>query len=157
SRASLHVPDHTSGPSPGDMRRHPTAGGGRPARPGHGRAGPAALRAALLVLIALAGGLGRPTPHAQTAERAGAAPRARRGAPGLASERLHERRRRYRDDGPAAAALAVILHGAGRNAEALEVFEASGPDPAPAYALLAGARAARAAGQLEVADAYLAR
>jgi biofilm PGA synthesis protein PgaA len=94
---------------------------------------------------------------AQDAEREAAVRVARRGELDAAIDTLRALRQRYPQDVPVAADLGVILHWAGRNAEALEVFETIGPDAAPDYALLAGARAARATGRLDVADAYLQR
>jgi biofilm PGA synthesis protein PgaA len=94
---------------------------------------------------------------AQTPEREAAVALARRGELDRAIAELSALRQRYPSDVPVASDLAVILHWAGRNAEALEVFEAIGADAAPAYALLAGARAARAVGKLDVADRYLQR
>ena len=94
---------------------------------------------------------------AQDAEREAAVRLARQGQLDRAIDTLRELRQRYPRDVPLAADLAVILHWAGRNAEALEVFQSIGPDAAPDYALLAGARAARAVGRLDVADAYLER
>jgi biofilm PGA synthesis protein PgaA len=108
--------------------------------------------AAVLLAACLAG-----SALAQEAEREAAVRLARRGELDRAIDTLRELRQRYPGDVPLAADLAVILHWAGRNAEALDVFQSIGPDTAPDYALLAGARAARAVGRLDVADAYLER
>jgi biofilm PGA synthesis protein PgaA len=127
----------------------PRAHSGRPVR--------AAVRTTVLVAAALAALLAGRAVHAQTAEREAAVLLARRGELEPAIARLTDLHRRYPADVSTASDLAVVLHWAGRNAEALEVFAAIGPEAAPAYALLVGARAARAAGRLDLADAYLAR
>jgi biofilm PGA synthesis protein PgaA len=111
---------------------------------------------ALVVTVALATLLARPA-LAQDAEREAAVRQARQGDLDPAITALQELRRRYPADVPVASDLAVILHWAGRNPEALAVFETIEPDAAPGYALLAAARAARNVGRLDVADAYLRR
>ena len=94
---------------------------------------------------------------AQDAEREAAVALARRGELDAAIDRLRDLQRRYPRDVPVAADLSVMLHWAGRHAESLEVFDTIGPGVAPDYALLEAARAARATGKLNTADAYLQR
>jgi biofilm PGA synthesis protein PgaA len=130
--------------APGDYRAPGVLTTGRP---------PAWTAVLAAVLVACLAG---PAP-AQDADREAAVRLARRGELDPAIDSLRALRQRYPQDVPVAADLAVILHWAGRNAEALEVFETIGLDAAPDYALLVGARAARATGKLDVADTYLQR
>ncbi len=120
------------------------------------RLGTRAVRTAVLATVVFLSCLPE-SALAQDAEREAAVRLARQGELDAAIDRLRELRRRYPRDLPIAADLSVILHWAGRSAEALEVFETIGPDAAPNYALLEGTRAARAAGRLDLADAYLQR
>jgi biofilm PGA synthesis protein PgaA len=111
----------------------------------------------LLMALALGAVLAPRTARAQNAERAEAVQWARDGDYDRAITRLRELRVMYPDDAPIAADLAVILQWAGHDREALEVFDALGPEAAPDYALIAAARAARATGDLGRAERYLLR
>jgi biofilm PGA synthesis protein PgaA len=110
-----------------------------------------------VLILALSGLLTPPVVRAQNAERVEAVQWARDGDYDRAITRLRELHSTYPDDAPITADLATILQWAGRDREALEIFDALGPEAAPDYALVAAARAARSTGDLGRAERYLLR
>jgi biofilm PGA synthesis protein PgaA len=96
------------------------------------------------------------TAAAQDAERSAAVKLAREGQLEPAIAALEDLHRRYPGDIATAADLVTVLTWAGRNREALAVFDAIGAERAPYYAIEAAARAARNLGELARADADLA-
>jgi biofilm PGA synthesis protein PgaA len=111
---------------------------------------------ALLTLVP--GGLLTPrVTQAQNAERVEAVQWARDGDYDRAITRLYELHRMFPDDAPITADLATILQWAGRDQEALDVFDALGAEAAFDYTLIAVARAARATKDLGRAERYLLR
>ncbi len=117
----------------------------------HGVPGGVALAITLGALLLAA------TVCAQDAQREEAVRWARAGDRDRAIARLRELRVAYPGNVPIASDLATILQWAGRDREALDVFDTVGPDAAPDYALFAAARSARALGELDRAGAYLRR
>ncbi len=91
-----------------------------------------------------------------TAEREAAVLLAREGRHAEAIVRLEALRAAHPGARPVAWDLAVILHWAGRDAEAVQVLRAAGFADAPDYALMAAARAARNTQDHATAEALLA-
>ena len=113
--------------------------------------------AAGIALLAMPSGSASGVPAADpTAERESAVLLAREGRHAEAIAQLRALRAAHPGAKPVAWDLAVILHWAGRDAEAVQVLRSAGVADAPDYALMAAARAARNTRDYATAEALLA-